>query len=195
VTLETECQSTVGWQSLEKCGTLAQTLFDLVAYNFYIESYGACRHYLQMLSSISTDVLKKYTDVETMQGYRCALNIDSNDKKSADINTDDRRINLELSAWANCNRELGRKMSECNAPLRMEKSYPPNFEFFNQQQTRVSESKPAADFKSRFFQCLSSQEEINQLVSYDAGTRPKHLNGSYPRNFLNWRCHSQMYPN
>ena len=171
MTLETECQINAGWKNLEKSATLAQTLYDLVAYNFFTESYAACRQYIQMLSTISAEVLKKYTDVETMEGYRCALNIDSNGKKSVDINTDDGRINLELSAWANCNRELGRKLSDSNAVLRMQKSYPPNFEFFNQQQasSSVSGSKQSADFKVRFFQCLSSQDEISSIVSYDSG--------------------------
>jgi hypothetical protein len=161
----------VGWINLEESAVLAQTLFDLVAYNFYVESYSTCRQYLQILSTINPTVLKKYIDTEVMDGYRCALNIE---KIDIDANTtDDRRVNLELSAWASCSGDLGQKLSQSNSLMRLEKSYPPNLEFFIQQQQQQSSASTApirsTDFKSRFLQGLSSQSELEAIVSYDSG--------------------------
>ena len=173
MTLETECQNDVGWINLEESATLAQTLFDLVAYNFFIESYSICRQYLQTLSKIKQTVLKKYIDMEVMEGYRCALSVDNTEKSEVERNSDDRRINLELSAWANCNRDLGRKLSESNVTMRIEKSYPPNFEYFVLVPKQASSAKgqhPATDFRRRFFTALASPDEISSIINYDSGS-------------------------
>lgn len=152
---------------------MAQTLFDLVAYNFFIESYSVCRQYLQTLSKIKPHVLKKYIDMEVTEGYRCALSVDTTEKSDIERKTDDRRINLELSAWANCNRDLGRKLSESNVTMRIEKSYPPNFEYFVLVPKQAGSTKgqsTTTDFRRRFFTSLASPEETSSIINYDSGS-------------------------
>jgi len=169
VTLETECRNDFGWVNLEESAIKAQTLFDLSGYTFFVENYSMCRQYLTQLSAVNASVLKKYIDVETMDGYRAALSLD-NGKKVEDERSmsDERKVNLELSAWANSSRDLGKKLSETNTLMRIEKSLPPNLEFFVQQSmTSSALNKPG--FKHQFLRGLSSPTEAAKFVNYDSG--------------------------
>lgn len=111
--------------------------------------------------------------MEVTEGYRCALSVDTTEKSDVERKTDDRRINLELSAWANCNRDLGRKLSESNVTMRIEKSYPPNFEYFVLVPKQAGSTKGQSnttDFRRRFFTSLATPEETSSLINYDSGS-------------------------
>jgi hypothetical protein len=137
------------------------------AYTFFVENYAACRQYLQQMSSVNAAVLKKYVDVETMDGYRNALGLGDPDA-GAKRSTDERQVNLELMAWASSSKDLGRKLIETNTAMRIQKSYPPHLDFFLQP-PMASPALNMPDFKSRFTKGLSSTAEAAKVSSYDSG--------------------------
>ena len=169
MTLETECRNDVGWINLEQSAIKAQTLFDLAGYTFFVENYSTCRQYLMQLETVNASVLKKYINVDTMDGYRAALSLD--DVKYVEEHktmADERKANLELNAWANCSKDLGRKLSETNTLMRVEKCLPPNLEFFVQQ-PMTSLVLNNSNFKYQFLKGLSTPAETAKLINSDSG--------------------------
>jgi hypothetical protein len=57
--------------------------------------------------------------------------------------------------------------------MRIDKSYPPNFEYFVLVPKQASSSKgqqQETDFRRRFFTSLATPEEISSIINYDSGT-------------------------
>lgn len=133
-------------------------MFDLSAYTFFVENYPACRHYLQNLATVSPAVLKKYVDVETMEGYLCALSLRQT--------TIDKKLPPARPVGSdNWPKELGQRSFD---PIsRLERGFPPHLEFFIQPpMTSQLLNKP--DLKSRFLKVLASPAEAAKLTSYDS---------------------------
>ena len=155
--MECECQNDVGWKSLDDSALRSQTLFDLSAYTFFVENYPACRQYLQKLSTVSAGVLRKYIDVETMEGYLCALSLS------------DQKLPPPREKVDGCNvwpKELGRQSFE--PELRLKRGFPPALEFFLHP-PMTSQLLKGTDLKSRFLKVLASPTEATALINYDSG--------------------------